>query len=98
MAKTKTPKSERVVDLKPKADRITEAQLKEIQQVVSASNKIKLEIGNTEAKKHAMLHELDFVNKKIGEIQSKLEEEYGKVDVDISNGAITYSKDGQADS
>ena len=45
-----------------------------------------------------MLHELDFVNKKIGEIQSKLEEEYGKVDVDISNGAITYSKDGQADS
>jgi len=34
----------------------------------------------------------------MGELNTKLEEEYGKMDVDIQTGAITYAKDEQADS
>ena len=91
-------KKEEVIDLKPKAEKITDEQLKQVQQVVSLSNKMKLELGNMEAKKHMLLHELDTINVQIGELNKSLEEEYGKVDVDISTGTIRYLEDEQADS
>ena len=98
MAKVKTPKKEKIVDLKPKAEKLTEEQLKEVQQTISYSNKLKLEVGNVEARKHLLLHELDAVNNKISEINKKFEEEYGKIDVDINTGDIKYLDDEQADS
>mgnify|MGYP001026525898 CR=1 FL=1 len=93
MAKRKTPKVKDLVEKK-----ITEDQLKEIQQTVSMANQLKLEIGNLEATKHRYMHELDAVNNKMSELNSQLEEEYGKVDVNINTGAITYPEDEQADS
>ncbi len=98
MAKVKTPKKEKIVDLKPKAEKLPEDQLKEIQQTITVANRMKLEIGNVEARKHAILHELDTVNSKITEFNDKLKEEYGNVDVDIATGTIRYLDDEQADS
>ena len=98
MAKVKTPKKEKIVDLKPKAEKLPEDQLKEIQQTITVANRIKLEVGNIEARKHAILHELDTVNSKITEFNDKLKEEYGNVDVDIATGTIRYLDDEQADS
>jgi len=97
MAKRKTPKTEKIVDLKPEVEKITEGRLKQIQQVISMANKIKLEVGNAEARKHALLHELDVVNSQIAEINKEIEAEYGKVDIDISTGEIKYLSDEQAD-
>jgi spore germination protein YaaH len=91
-------KKEEVIDLKPKAEKITDEQLKEVQQVISVSNQIKLEIGNIAARKHMLLHELNTVNEKMSEINKNLEEEYGKMDIDINTGAINYPEDEQADS
>ena len=45
-----------------------------------------------------LLHELDIINKKMSEINKALEEEYGKMDIDINTGAINYPEDEQADS
>ena len=98
MAKRKTPKAEKIVDLKPKAEKLPEDQLKEIQQTITVANRMKLEVGNIEARKHAILHELDTVNSKITEFNDKLKEEYGNVDVDIATGTIRYLSDEQADS
>jgi hypothetical protein len=86
------------IDLAAKPEKITDEQLKEVQKIISTSNQIKLEIGNAEARKHMLLHELDVVNKKMGEINKSLEEEYGKMDIDINTGAINYPEDEQADS
>ena len=97
MAKRKTPKTEKIIDLKPEVEKITEERLKQIQQVISMANKIKLEVGNAEARKHALLHELDVVNSQIAEINKEIEAEYGKVDIDISTGEIKYLSDEQAD-
>jgi len=93
MAKRKTPK---VTNLRP--EKIKDEELKEIHQIISASNKIKLDIGNIEARKHVLLHELDAVQKAMNDINAKLEKEYGKIDVDINTGAINYPEDGQANS
>jgi hypothetical protein len=66
------------IDLAAKPEKITDEQLKEVQQVISTSNQIKLEVGN--------------------EINSTLEKEYGKMDIDINTGAINYPEDEQANS
>ena len=93
MAKRKTPK---VKDLRPQ--KLNEKQTKEVQNIVSLANQIKLELGNMEARKHALLHELDSVNNQIVDINKKLEEEYGKVDIDIATGNLQYLEDEQANS
>tara|TARA_Y100000289_G_scaffold61147_1_gene68856 strand:- start:40 stop:321 length:282 start_codon:yes stop_codon:yes gene_type:complete len=93
MAKRKTPK---VKDLRP--EKLNEEQIKQVQQVISLSNKIKLELGNISVRQHTLLHEMDTVNKQISEINQSLEKEYGKIDVDITTGKIKYLDDEQADS
>jgi len=93
MAKRKTPK---VTNLRP--EKITDQELQEVQQVISMTNQVKMEIGNAEARKHALLHELDGVNQKLQSIQKSLEEAYGKIDLDINTGEIKYPEDEQADS
>ena len=93
MAKRKTPK---VKDLRP--EKLNEEQIKQVQQVISLSNKIKLELGNISVRQHTLLHEMDTVNKQISEINQSLEKEYGNVDVDIATGTIRYLDDEQADS
>jgi spore germination protein YaaH len=85
-----------VKDLRP--EKLNEEQIKQVQQVISLSNKIKLELGNISVRQHTLLHEMDTVNKQISEINQSLEKEYGKIDVDISTGEIKYLDDEQANS
>ena len=47
-------KKEKVIDLKP--EKITDEQLKKIQDTVNGMNRAQLEIGTMELKKHEMLH------------------------------------------
>ena len=89
-------KKEKVVDLKPKANKISEAELKELQSVVSSLNKLNFDIGVLEAQKHNLLHALFQANDSIRGIQGKFEKEYGTADIDIQDGTINY-KDEQTD-
>ena len=89
-------KKSKTVDLKPKADKISEEQLTQLQNVVSNINKIKFDLGSLEAQKHGMLHSLISANEVIIELQNKFQEEYGTYDVNIQDGAINY-KDEQTD-
>ena len=49
-------KKEKVVDLKPQ--KISEEELTELRNVVSAINKLQFDIGQLEAQKHGALHAL----------------------------------------
>ena len=60
MAKTK--KKEEVIDLKPKAEKISEEQLTQLQGLVSNINKIKFDLGTIEAQKYNMLQALNKQN------------------------------------
>ena len=93
MAKRKTPK---VANLRP--EKITDQELQEVQQVVSMTNQVKMEIGNAEARKHVLLHELDTVNQKLQAVQKNLEETYGTIDLDINTGEIKYPENEQVNS
>ena len=91
-------KKEKVVDLKPKAEKVTDEQLKQIQSVVNRINQSQLNIGQLEARKHQLLHVIAGVNDELTLLQDTLHEEYGTNDVNIETGAINYPKEnGEAD-
>lgn len=96
MAKTK--KMEKVVDLKPKAEKITDEQLKKVQDTVNGINRAQLEIGSLEIKKHEMMHGVAGLRDGLTLLQGEFEKEYGTFDINIQDGTINYGDDVKADS
>jgi translation initiation factor 2B subunit (eIF-2B alpha/beta/delta family) len=95
---TKTKKKEKIVDLKAKPERITEDQLKKVQETINNINRSQLEIGSIEVKKHELLHMVSSSREVLGVLQTQFEKEYGTYDIDISTGVINYPKEnGEAD-
>ena len=84
---------EKIVDLKPKVDKISDEHLKELQGIVNIVNNVQFNIGKIEGQKHTLLHELGMSQKNIMEMQDKLSKEYGSFDVNIANGTINWPKD-----
>ena len=83
-------KKEKVVDLKPKAEKVTEKQLTQIQSIVDRINNAQMNIGQLEARKHQVLHMIAGTNDELTLLQNKLQEEYGTNDVNIQDGTINY--------
>ena len=90
-------KKEKVVDLKPKAEKITDEQLKKVQDTVNGINRAQLEIGNIEVRKHEMMHQIAGLRDNLTLLQGEFEKEYGTFDIDIQTGVINYKEDGEAD-
>ena len=98
MAKRKTPKTEKIIDLKPKAEKITDEQLSKVQNTVNGMNRTQLEIGSIELRKHELLHIVAGVKEGLTVLQTELKEEYGTIDVNIQDGTINYpSENGETD-
>ena len=87
MAKTK---KEKVVDLKPKAEKVTDEQLKNIQSIVDRINNAQMNIGQLEARKHQLLHMIAGTNDELALMQENLTKEYGNNDINIQDGTINY--------
>jgi len=90
MAKNK----EEVVDLKPTS--ITEQELQSLQNLVNTMNRANMEIGQLETKKHSVLHQITGLQTQLQSIQKTFEETYGKVDINITDGTISYPEDVEA--
>ena len=88
-------KNDKIVDLKPTS--ITTEELKRLQELVNLINRGEMQIGNLEAKKHALLHQVIAIQEKMSELQKEFEAAYGKVDINITDGTINYPEDEQAD-
>jgi hypothetical protein len=89
-------KKEKIVDLKSKPEKITDEQLKKVQETVNTINRAQIEIGGMELRKHEVLHQIAGVKDELTLLQDELKKEYGTVDVNINDGTINY--DGEADS
>ena len=81
-----------------RAASIKDEQLKELQNVVSAVNKLQFDIGAMEVQKHNALHAVFQGNEKINELQGVLKEQYGTNDINIQDGTINYKDDESSDS
>ena len=70
----------------PNDAKITEEQLEKLQKFVQALNQSKIQLGQLEIQKHTLLHQTSEIQKGLNEYQVELEEEYGKVSVNIQDG------------
>ena len=85
-------KKEELVDLKPKADKISDEHLKQMQELVNIINGVQFNIGQLEGQKHTLLHDLGISQKNILELQDVFSKEYGSFDINISDGTINWPK------
>ena len=90
MAKRKTPKAK---DLRPQ--NVTAEELNKLQELVNLINQGKVQLGNIEVNKHALLHQITGVQEQIGLLQKDFEKTYGNVDINITDGTINYEKNEQ---
>ena len=93
MAKTKK-KKEKVIDF-TKPEKITDEQLKRVQDTVNKLNRSQLEIGSIEVKKHEMMHHIASLRDSLTVLQSEFEKEYGTFDINIQDGIINYPENGE---
>ena len=76
-----------------KPEKITEDQLKKVQDVINDINRSQMEIGAMETKKHAIMHHITSLQEAVGEMRNEFEKEYGTADVNIQDGIINYAKE-----
>lgn len=67
--------------------KITEEQLKQLQEQEGKKNAIKHDIGLLETQKHALLHAFAQVQEEQDKLKTQLEDEYGKINVNLQDGS-----------
>jgi vacuolar-type H+-ATPase subunit D/Vma8 len=70
--------------------RVTDEELEKIREQQSTIAKIKQDLGTLELRKHELMQVFIGVNKDVEETKAELEEKYGLVNIDLSDGS--YSK------
>ena len=96
MAKGTNAKIKELKGIKP--EKITDEQLKKVQDTVNNINRAQLEIGSIELKKHEMMHQIAGLKDELTLLQGEFEKDYGTFDINIQDGMINYEKDVKADS
>ena len=86
MAKTKT------IDLKPRAEKITDEQLERLRKAAQGITKIQQEIGTLETRKHSLLHMIATMQDVIEELRQEFKKDYGTDEVNILDGTIKYNE------
>ena len=99
MATTKTKGTNaKIKELKGvKPEKITDEQLKKVQDTVNNINRSQLEIGSLELRKHEMMHNVAGLRDELALLQGEFEKDYGTFDINIQDGTINYPENGEAD-
>jgi|TARA_B100001175_G_scaffold118935_2_gene101094 hypothetical protein len=69
--------------------KITDEQLKEVQESQTKVSQVLNQIGFLEIQKSALKVEFNKVNDEAEEVKKKLEEEYGPININLSSGEYT---------
>jgi len=81
-----------------KPEKVTEDQLKKVQNTINGINRAQLEIGSIEIRKHEMMHDIASLRDSLAAMQGEFTKQYGTFDIDIQDGTINYGDDVKADS
>ena len=76
-----------------KPEKITDEQLKKVQDSVNNINRAQLEIGSMELRKHEMMHNIAGLRDELTLLQNEFEKDYGTFDINIEDGTINYPKE-----
>ena len=81
-------KDVKVEDIAQDVNKITDEELKSVQDQVNSINQVQLQIGGLEVQKSFALQQIATLQNKLNETQKELEEKYGKVSVNLQDGTI----------
>ena len=86
--------SRKIKELKGiKPEKITDEQLKKVQDTVNSINRAQLEIGSMELRKHEMMHNIAGLRDELTLLQTEFEKDYGTFDINIQDGTINYPEE-----
>tara|TARA_R100000900_G_scaffold7770_3_gene7866 strand:+ start:37 stop:327 length:291 start_codon:yes stop_codon:yes gene_type:complete len=89
----------KIEDIAQDVKKITDEELKSVQEKVNAINQVQMQIGGLEVQKTLGIETLKGHQQELQVIQKQLEDKYGKVSVNLTDGTLTEipEQDGQAD-
>ena len=96
MAKNTTKKIKELKVEKP--EKISNEQLKRLQDTINLLNRAQMQIGVLHTNIHQLTHHVADTNDKLTLMQAEFEKEYGTFDVDIKDGIINYPENGEVNS
>jgi hypothetical protein len=73
--------------------KITKEELTSIYDVQNALNKVVNQIGMLETEKHGLLHHVAGLNQDQEKIKQELENKYGSINIDLTDGSYTVIED-----
>ena len=81
-------KDVKIEDIAKDVKKITEKELKSIQDKVQVLNNLQMQVGGLEVQKVAAIDQLKAGQQDLQATQKELEEKYGKVSVNLTDGTI----------
>ena len=90
MAKNTSKKIKELKGIKP--EKITDEQLKKVQGLISSVNKLQMEVGSLETRKHAVLDHVVTFQGELAKMQNELKKEYGTDNINIHTGEINHDE------
>ena len=73
--------------------KIKDEQLQDLQQKVRTIQQLQGQVGVLEGQKHLLLHQLAGAQDELQKLQTALEDEYGKININIQDGTYEEIKD-----
>jgi len=87
----------KVEDIAKDVKKITDEELKSVQEKVALINQSQMQVGGLEVQKAMAIESLKARQQELQVIQTSLEEKYGKVSVNLQDGTISEIPEDEAD-
>lgn len=89
-------KDAKIEDIAQDVKKITEEELKGVQEKVGQINQLQMQVGGLEVQKTIGIENIKTVQGELGKLQNELEEKYGKVSVNLQDGTIKPVEEDEA--
>ena len=89
-------KDAKIEDIAQDVTKITEEELKGIQEKVGQINQLQMQVGGLEVQKTIGVENIKTVQGELTKLQNELEEKYGKVSVNLQDGTIKPIEEDEA--
>ncbi len=90
-------KDVKVEDIAKDVKKVTDEELKSVQEKVALINQVQMQVGGLEVQKAMAIESLKARQQELQVIQTSLEEKYGKVSVNLQDGTISELPEDEAD-
>ncbi len=87
----------KVEDIAKDVKKVTDEELKSVQEKVALINQVQMQVGGLEVQKAIAIESLKARQQELQVIQTSLEEKYGKVSVNLQDGTISELPEDEAD-